>query len=200
MRVRRVVAFLVVAGVVAFAFDRVVNRGYAPPPVPLAGVSLPPGGYGEALRRSVPQRVEIPAIGVDASVVRVGRGRDGAIEVPPLDRPELTGWFTGGVTPGEPGAAVLFGHVDSRVSGPAVFYRLGDLRPGDGVVVTRSDGSSASFVVDHVASYAKADFPTRRVYGPAGGPELRLVTCGGPYDPDVGYLDNVIAFAHLPKP
>lgn len=197
MRAVRALAFVVLAGGVAVAFDSYVNRAYAPPAVSSQGTQKDPKTYGPAIRRSAPQRVEIPAIGVDAKVVRLDRGQDGVIER--LNRPELTGWFGGGKAPGEHGAAVMFGHVDSRVSGPAVFYRLGELRPGDTVTVTRSDGSRPRFVIDSVETFAKESFPTRRVYGPTAGPELRLVTCGGPYDPDEGYLDNVIAFAHLEK-
>jgi hypothetical protein len=73
-------------------------------------------------------RIAIPAIGVSAPVVPLGLDRTGALEVP-RDFAE-TGWWTGGARPGERGPAVVVGHVDSS-SGPAVFFRLGDLPRGD---------------------------------------------------------------------
>jgi sortase (surface protein transpeptidase) len=146
----------------------------------------------------VPIRVVIPAIGVRARIIPLGEGPGGVVAVPSLSTPFLTSWFDEGPTPGQRGAAALFGHVDSAATGPAVFYRLGDLRPGDTVRVRLADHVTAVFGVYRVAMYAKDDFPTRLVYGPAGGPELRLITCGGAFDAAAGsYLDNVVAFARL---
>ena len=99
--------------------------------------------------------------------------------------------------PGAVGASVIAGHVDSY-TGPAVFYWLRDLKPGERVYVTRSDGTVATFSVIRVQSYPKESFPTSVVYGPAPDPELRLIACGGMFDPGTGhYLSNVIAYATL---
>jgi sortase (surface protein transpeptidase) len=87
--------------------------------------------------------------------------------------------------------------VDSD-TGPAVFYWLRHLKPGDRVYVTRADGTVATFGVTRVDSYPKTAFPTSVVYGPAPDAELRLITCGGTFDRSTGhYLSNVIAFAAL---
>jgi hypothetical protein len=142
-----------------------------------------------------PVRVRIDAIGVDAPVEDVGVTADGAVAVP--RRWDDVGWYAGGPRPGEPGPAVLLGHVDST-AGPAVFYRLRSLRSGAGVTVQRADGSRVRFRVTRVARYPKAGFPTAGVYLPTLRPELRLVTCGGAFDTATGhYVDNVIAYAVL---
>jgi Sortase domain len=144
-------------------------------------------------RPSPPVRVEIPAIGVSSRLVRLGLAADGTMEVP-RDY-DLAGWFTGGPMPGQDGPAVIAGHVDSR-SGPAVFYRLGDLRRGDTIRVRRADGAWLAFAVTGSARYPKAEFPTEAVFGPVPGPVLRLVTCGGAFDRASGhYLDNLVVTA-----
>jgi sortase (surface protein transpeptidase) len=162
---------------------------------PSADASTRTHSFGAVLRRSAPVALDIPRINVHSrSLVGLGLAKDGSIEVP--KRPMSPGWFTPGPAPGQFGPAVIAGHVDSK-TGPAVFYRLGELRRGDRVKVTRRDGSVATFVVDRVAQYAKDRFPTRMVYGTANRAELRLVTCSGTYDSKRGYLANTVAFAHL---
>jgi hypothetical protein len=142
--------------------------------------------------------LEIPAIGVGTRLTRLGLNRDGTVEVPPPRRDSPAGWYAGLVSPGEVGPAVILGHVDSAYEGPAVFYRLGALRPGDPVSVRRADGRTLVFTVDRVARYPKRAFPTTTVYGPADHPALRLVTCGGRFDRASGsYRDVVVVFARL---
>lgn len=155
-------------------------RGYRPTPVPV--------------------RLEIARIGVDTALQRLGQDQGGAVEVPTGPRQwRDAGWYAGegGTRPGDPGSAVILGHVDSK-RGPAVFYRLRELRAGDPVVVVRADGSRVRFVVERVEQYPKGRFPTEDVYYPTLSPKLRLVTCGGDFDPAAGhYRDNVIVFASL---
>jgi hypothetical protein len=140
----------------------------------------------------IPTFVDIPAVGIHASITPLGFGADGIIQVP--ENPVQAGWFSGGPRPGDSGPAVILGHVDSR-TGPAVFFRLKDLEPGDTVTVTSSTGIER-FIVDSIAKYAKTDFPTDAVYGPVPDRALRLVTCGGQFDHTKGsYLSNIIVFA-----
>lgn len=139
----------------------------------------------------------MPSIGVRSNhLVGLGRSSDGTLEVP--SDYAAPGWYSPGPAPGQLGAAVIAGHVDGP-SGPAVFYRLGALRPGAEVIVTRQDGRRATFTVDHVDRYRKDRFPTVAVYGDATHrAELRLITCGGDFDHRSGhYLDNIVVFAHL---
>jgi hypothetical protein len=150
------------------------------------------------LRRSIPLSLDIPAIHVRTHLSKLGLDTQGRVMVPPLGKGAPAGWYKYLATPGETGPAVILGHVDSAAAGPAVFYRLGALRPGDSVRVTRADGSVAVFAVTRVARYSKSAFPSTAVYGKTGYPALRLVTCGGAFDPAKhSYVDNVVAYARL---
>jgi hypothetical protein len=142
-----------------------------------------------------PVSVEIPALGVRSRLDRL-RLDPARVLVPPAD-PAVAGWFSGGVRPGEPGPAVIAGHLDSR-TGPGVFARLPQARPGQLVVVGLATGGTVRFRVDAVRTYPKDAFPTADVYGPAPDPQLRLITCGGAFNRARGhYTDNVIVFASL---
>ena len=141
-------------------------------------------------------RLRIPAIGVDSPLERLGLAADGTIAAPvPWQR---AGWYERGPRPGQPGPAVLLGHVDST-SGPAVFYRLATLRAGDAVVVERADHTSVTFRVAGRLQVAKSAFPADLLYAPTLSPILRLVTCGGTFDATKGhYRDNIVVTA-LPE-
>jgi len=145
-----------------------------------------------ATTRLAPTLIRIPAIGVDSTLVRLGLTKDGTLEVP--TEAMTAGWYTGSPVPGLVGPSVIAGHV--HWSGvPAVFAHLADLRRGDRVTVSRSDGTTVIFTVDRVATYAKTQFPTELVYGDIAYPGLRLITCGG-FDPVAkAYEANVIVFA-----
>jgi sortase (surface protein transpeptidase) len=141
----------------------------------------------------VPVRLRIPKIQVTTSLERLGRAPDGTVEVP--NQFDLAGWYAPGPRPGDLGSAVILGHVDSD-RGPAVFYRLRELRAGDQLTVTRADGSAVRFVVQRTRQYDKQQFPTDEVYYPTLRPTLRLITCGGQFDPADGhYQSNIIVFA-----
>jgi sortase (surface protein transpeptidase) len=141
----------------------------------------------------VPTRVEIPRIGVVSTLDRLGRAPDGTVEEP--TRWGVAGWYAPGPRPGDPGSAVILGHVDSK-RGPAVFYRLRELRRGDEIRVTRADGSTVRFTVERTARHDKRRFPTEDVWFPSLTPALRLVTCGGEFDATAGhYRSNIIVFA-----
>jgi sortase (surface protein transpeptidase) len=153
--------------------------------------------FGPIMEPSPPVSLTIPSIGVNTTgIVDLHLDKTGKLEAP-TDFAKA-GWYANGPTPGEFGPAVIGAHVDSK-SGPAVFFRLGSLKKGAQVSVLRKDGSTARFVVDRVARYSKAAFPTATVYGDTKGrAELRLITCGGAFDHSTGhYVDNIVAFGHL---
>jgi hypothetical protein len=142
---------------------------------------------------AVPTRIRIPRVGIDSSLEHLGKAADGSIALP--SKAALAGWYAGGPRPGQPGPAVIIGHVDWD-HGPAVFFRLTELRPGDEVDVDRADGSTARFTVTSRRQVPKDRFPTDLVYAPSLDPSLRLVTCGGSFNRSVhSYRDNVIVFA-----
>lgn len=154
------------------------------------------GGPVTPLPYSVPGRIRVPAIQVDAPVMAVGLDAEGWVDAPPPEDPNLAGWFTGGVTPGEKGTAVVVGHVDNH-QGPAVFYGLGALQKGHHVEIERKDGKTADFEIYGVEVFAKNDFPGDRVYNSKGTSELRVITCGGGFTQQDGYDGNVVVFARL---
>ncbi|MGW7466847.1 class F sortase [Streptomyces xantholiticus] len=176
----------------------------APTTGDIAAVGRPPGIPMPPAHRPLdaaaePRRVSFPAIGIAAPVVPRGLDAAGAVDPPPLETPGTVGWYDGGTEPGEPGAALLVGHVDTETK-PAVFYGLSAARPGEKVEVTRADGSVAEFTVDDVQVIARDRFDPQKVYGPrqAGRAELRLITCGGTFDRASGaYTANVVVYAYL---
>jgi len=140
-----------------------------------------------------PVRLIVPAIGVRTDLVKLGLTTAGTLQVPASTG--VAGWYDRSPRPGQTGAAIIAGHIDS-LAGPAVFFRLASLRPGDRAYVRRADGTLAVFRVTAVHSYLKTRFPTAAVYGPAPGPQLRLITCGGTFDHATGsYLSNVVVYA-----
>lgn len=150
---------------------------------------------GQTTTVAKPLRVEIPSVGITSDLERLGLATDGAIQTP--DDWNAAGWYRGGPRPGQQGAAVILGHVDST-TGPAIFFRLRKLENGDRITVERADGTSATFEVDRVEQHGKTRFPTDDVYYPTPEPTLRLVTCGGDFDTDArSYTDNVVVFAEL---
>lgn len=165
---------------------------------PPTSTAPPATAVGPTLAASVPTELDVPAIGVHSPLLRLGLNPDNTVQVPPLERDSRAGWFTDSPTPGQTGPAVLLGHVDSAEYGPGVFYRLGALQPGQTVEVTRSDATVAEFTIDHVESYAKDAFPSLQVYGNTPNAQLRLITCGGVFDPAArSYENNIVVYAHL---
>jgi sortase (surface protein transpeptidase) len=170
------------------AASRGASSTYLDPAAPTSAQSTAPPGESVS-------NVTIPAIGVDAPTELLGRDSSGAL-LPPTSFTD-TGWYAAGVLPGEVGPAVIAGHIDS-IGAPAVFARLDRLQPGAEVFVTLSTGAKLTFVVDHSIQVSKSAFPTRQVYGPTPDPELRLITCGGTFNPAIGhYDDNIVVFAKL---
>jgi LPXTG-site transpeptidase (sortase) family protein len=146
-------------------------------------------------QQAVPASLSIPAISLHTTLQMLGLNSSGALN-PPTNTTQA-GWYTGSSLPGQPGPTVLAGHVDTY-QGPAVFYKLDDLGPGDTVTVTLSNGKSVEYVVTQVQLYSKDDFPTSEVYGARPDPELRLITCGGSFDyTKRSYRDNVVVYATL---
>ncbi len=191
---------LITAGAVAVGVA-VGAQVHAPqPPLSAAGAIGPFQGraHGPSLHRSLPVAVDIPAIGVHSKLLQLGVSPGGAIQVPSLNtQASEAAWYKYSATPGQIGASVIEGHVDSY-RGPAVFFRLGALRPGNTVEVTLADGITAVFRVTGVRRYAKSGFPAKTIYRTPGYAALRLITCGGVFDYSTrNYLSSTVVFASL---
>jgi LPXTG-site transpeptidase (sortase) family protein len=151
----------------------------------------------EPLGRSIPSRLRIPKLHVNSPIMKLGLNPDHTIQVPPLNEPNMAGWWDGGPTPGEKGASVILGHNIGN-GHPSVFEKLGTLKPGDRAEVTRADGSVATFEVTKLEQVAKSSFPTQKVYGKLTYPGIRLITCGGRFDASWGHhVDNIIVYGKL---
>ena len=211
-------ALLVVAALLLLGGGAAVTVGLlgqvADPPLPSAAArSVPTGSTAPSSRApasstysfpsaaaesaALPVSIRIPSIEVRSDLLTLGANPDGTLQVPrPGPDYDKAAWFDGSPRPGNTGPAVIEGHVDSAENGPSVFYSLGALTAGDRIEVARADGSTVAFEVHDVRVVPKNDFPTFEVYGNTAGPELRLITCGGPFDGASGhYEDNVVVFA-----
>ena len=189
---------LVLGGAIAMLVA-VLAQQHAPAPAASAAGRIGPGDATvRGLHQSPPTSVSIPSIGVRSTLLRLGRNANGSMQVPDLTtNANEAAWYRYSVTPGEIGTAVIEGHVDSY-QGPAIFFRLGALRPGNHVNVTLADGVTAVFRVTGVREYAKDKYPADVIYAPARYPALRLITCGGDFDYTTGhYLSSVVVFASL---
>ena len=180
-----------------------LTRHSTPPMRPVAaGVGALPAPTGPIVAApqspgpqpvAAPVSLTIPLIGVQTNLITLGLKPDGQLDVPPTT--SVAGWYTGSPRPGSVGSSIIVGHIDNT-SGPGVFYRLNTLTKGDKIYVKRADGTLAEFSVTSVQSYLKDHFPTEDVYGPVPDAELRLITCGGTFDPATHhYLSDIVVYA-----
>ncbi|WP_438490085.1 class F sortase [Streptomyces sp. S186] len=167
------------------------------PDVKVANSAAPgPDRAGTPMKPSKPTRLQIPSAGVDAGpVLPLNVDSTGELGVPPVDKADQAGWYAGGVTPGEKGPAVLVAHYDTA-KGPALMKNIKNVKVGDTIKVGRADGTTATFKIREIQQVDKKKFPTGKVYGDTGGPELRLLTCGGPIV-NGHRADNIILYANL---
>lgn len=187
---------------------------HVPAPLPASRVTAPPAPTATvlvqapsnvpvltrlagAVRAAAPTRISIPALRINQRLIGLQVGADRQLQVP--QNYNDIGWWSTGPAAGDPGAAVIVGHVDSMV-GPAVFYRLSSLTKGAIIAVGRADGTTATFTVTKLQAFAKDHFPDKLVYRTNGKPSLHLLTCGGPYTRSTGYQANVVVFADMVQP
>ncbi|WP_436851070.1 class F sortase [Streptomyces hokutonensis] len=202
---RRRLAWTVWCAGIAIVMAMSVFRGHDDPSGPTGtshaaaapAASSAPRLSGKYLPRAEPTRLLIPKIEVDAPFTELATDDSGRLEPPPADDVNMVGWYAKGASPGERGAAIIAGHVDTKTSA-AVFAGLSDLKKGDRFSVKRSDGRTATFAVDSSDTFEKDDFPDERVYADTPDAQVRLITCAGNYDRSAkDYTENLVVFAHL---
>lgn len=143
---------------------------------------------------AAPRRLHIPSIDVDAKIGAIGVEANGDLEVP--ENVRNVGWYRFGPAPGEAGATVIAGHVDSRAQGPGAFFDLRSLDVGALVRVTDDDGDRQRYEVVARRTYGKSVLPTDELFSREGPSQLILITCGGNFDATAGsYQDNVVVYA-----
>jgi hypothetical protein len=204
LAVALLLAPLLICGIFVVKLDRATAPAEAVPVLATPAALAPPSAEAvrvapsPSIETAPPVQLIVPALGIDSRLAGLRVDREGRLQTPQdYDR---AGWYRDGVVPGDPGPAVLVGHVDSH-SGPAVFFGLSSLKKGDIALVRRADGTTVTFVVQSIESFPKDEFPTERVYGSTEGPELRLITCGGEFDRRSDhYLNNIVVFATLAQP
>ncbi len=187
------------SGVRSGAPESPESTGAANPATPGATTPiLPPLGGGTvrgAATAPPPSSIQIPAIGVRSQLLHLGQNNDGTVAVPSDAQASKAAWYTGSPAPGAAGPAVIEGHITGS-KGKAVFYRLTSMRSGDKVQIAQVSGKVITFDVYQVKTYAKDKFPTAQVYGNTQTPELRLITCGGDFNPATGHFrDNTVVYA-----
>ncbi|MFE6037336.1 class F sortase [Streptomyces sp. NPDC056452] len=174
------------------------SSGAAQPPAAVtsaSGAAKPPNA-SESPNAPAPTQLSIPSIGVTSQLMRLGLNADGTVEVPPADKGMTAGWYAGGAVPGEPGAAVVIGHNDTRF-GKAVFHDLKKIAKGADITVVNGLGRQTHFTVTGTETVSKSAFPSEKVYGETSDRVLRLITCDGSFDAEGHPVDNLIVYAKL---
>jgi hypothetical protein len=187
------------SGVAAGGAGGIMPATSTPPPVtsgPTAPPTLTPDPFAA---RGAPVRLEIPAIRVDAALETGGFTKEGAIGAP--KDWDKAAWHSAGFRPGEPGNALIAGHLDNDRGGPAVFWDLNELAVGDEVRVTYANGESLTFQVGEselVDSTVQDSQTFDRILGPADEPRLNLMTCDGAWDQGAAtYTKRLVVFTRL---
>jgi hypothetical protein len=178
----------------------------APSPDPSGTTAAPTPTVGRApatvpvAAADPPAALAFPALDVQADVVPVGVRDDGSMEIP---RDGATvGWYRWGPEPGDAaGSAVLSGHVSTRAGGPGALVRLAEVAPGDTLEVTTTGGSVLTYRVVGVETITKSVLPVDRIFARDVPHRLTVITCGGPFQPELGsYRDNVVVVAEPVDP
>ena len=147
---------------------------------------------------SAPSYLVIPSINVDAPVMDVGLAAsgDGDLAVPP-DATHVA-WYKYGPKPGDEGAAVIDGHLDTVDTAQAVFYNLDELAPGDDIEIKTGTGETLTFKVTGTAS-VPYDAPTDSIFHTSSTvPQLNLITCTGDWVPSKKlYNERFVVYSEL---
>jgi sortase (surface protein transpeptidase) len=198
-------AIFIIVGAAGIAFFTIqTTQGSSLEPAKTFGSAQPVGGQQKKaekskpkyLAHSVPTHIAVPAVGIDAPIKPVGKDPAGGIEMPALFD-WTTGWYTGSPSPGQLGPAIIVGHVDTY-KGISVFWKLRDVKPGDEIQISRTDGKLVTYKVAALKQFEQAAFPTKEVYGNIDHAGLRLITCGGAFNKATeSYTQNTVVYADM---
>lgn len=180
----RLLAVLCLLALSACSYAAASSRGLAARPQAAPATSTPTPTAAPALPN--PVRLVISSVGINAPIEAVGVESDGNLATPKRSPWEDVGWYDAGPRPGQPGSAVIDGHVDQPHGLPAVFWRLGEVHLGDLVLVKDAAGTTWTFHVTRLAYYHPQDAPLQDIFGNKGGTYLNLVTCAGDWIPSQG--------------
>lgn len=142
----------------------------------------------------LPVKIHIPALDLSAEVEAVGVNPWGNMAVP--SSYESVAWYREGAMPGEPGSAVIAGHLDNSRSVSAVFADLKHLRYGDIIYVEDVHGNVRKFSVSARAVYDYDLAPRGELFKTGGESVLRLITCDGLWnEARQSYQDRLVVTA-----
>ena len=141
-----------------------------------------------------PVRITAAGLGIDAPIDAVGVAPEGTMSLP--DDVHHVGWYRFGPAPGQPGSAVIAGHVDNIDQGLGALAPLRTADVGDAVAVTDADGTTTRWRVVARELVRKRALPLEKLFRRHGPPRLTLLTCGGPFlEKYLSYRDNVVVVA-----
>lgn len=171
------VSFITVIALAMFGFF-FVRAFYTMPDLEIAVPGLEAQAPAAGLSSDeLPSRLVIPQLKIDADVQQVGIAASGNMAVP--SKYSDVGWYKYGPAPGQPGSAVIAGHVDNGLALAGVFKRLGELRLGDEVIVKTRGGAELRFIVVDIRRYDYNAVPTGKLFEPGDFIHLNLITCSG---------------------
>ena len=183
-----------VLSTILFVYTLTTALWYVPTGEASSSVELPI----EALSSSLPARLVIPALHVDASVQKVGVKADGNMATP--SNFSDVAWYKHGTVPGQLGSAVISGHVDNGLALAGVFKHLPEIQIGDDVFIEQQDGSKLHFVVEAIESYPYKDAPVEKIFAQNDAARLNLVTCEGNWvKSEKTYDRRLVVFTKLVK-
>ena len=206
-----VMAFFVVVGVALWGpfvsrpqilsaqQTNLVDESAQPSVVPLAGSSdeKPAANYLETYKTAPtsPKLLSIDSLGIQARVLEVGL--DGRNQ-PQLPKNSYdAGWYNVSALPGKAGAMVLSGACSGSV-GQGVFHRLGELKHGELIRITRGDGVSYEYSVEYIETVTVEKVPMTDALVPANrvAEGLNLIGCTGKYDVKTNdFAERTIVYA-----
>lgn len=129
-------------------------------------------------KQTLPVRLKIPKLNIDAFIESVGLTSGGAMGVP--ENTANVGWFNLGPRPGEKGSAVIAGHFDGKNGEAGVFADLYKLKAGDELSIEDDKGVEIVFAVRESRLYDPGF--AEEVFSSGDGIHLNLITCDGVWD------------------
>lgn len=128
-----------------------------------------------------PVKLIIPALGIEANIQEVGVTPAGTMANPQgINKFRETGWYKNGARPGQPGSAVIDGHLDNALGLKGIFYNLNQLAPGDAVIVETDASEQLLFKVSSNETYDYKNAPVEKIFNTDDGTSLlNLITCDG---------------------
>jgi LPXTG-site transpeptidase (sortase) family protein len=144
---------------------------------------------------SLPSRLIIPSLNIDANIQHVGLDHKGNVGIP--NNFSDVAWYEESVIPGHSGVAVISGHLDNGIKLPGVFKNLQKIKIGDSVNIIDANNITEEYIVNNIKELpynAKID----QVLFDADVPTISLITCDGSWiESSKTYGYRVIIYAAL---